>query len=148
MNIVLNRRLNTKYYVYILECADKSFYVGCTNNLEKRLLQHNGSKSGAHYTKIRRPVKLVYSEKYKNPNRSQKSMDAILQLTAALMPLNIVIVEELHDEGVVTLIATGESFVTGNPSFEGQITGKIVLVLENGEWKISEHTWPYKNKEN
>ncbi|MCH7883325.1 GIY-YIG nuclease family protein [Patescibacteria group bacterium] len=28
---------NVKYYVYILECADKSFYVGCTNNIEKRL---------------------------------------------------------------------------------------------------------------
>ncbi len=54
-----------KYYVYILECADKSLYVGCTNNLERRLKQHNNSKWGAHYTKIRRPVVLKYSEKYK-----------------------------------------------------------------------------------
>ena len=54
-----------KYYVYILECADESLYVGCTNNLEKRLKQHNNSKIGAHYTKIRRPVVLKYSEKYK-----------------------------------------------------------------------------------
>jgi len=53
------------YFVYILECADTSFYVGCTNNLEKRLKQHNESKSGAHYTKIRRPVKLLYSETFK-----------------------------------------------------------------------------------
>jgi putative endonuclease len=52
-------------FVYILECADKSLYVGCTNNLEKRLHQHNNSKQGAHYTKIRRPVVLLYSEKYK-----------------------------------------------------------------------------------
>jgi len=51
-----------KYYIYILKCADKSLYVGCTNNLEKRLLQHNESKYGAHYTKIRRPVELLYSE--------------------------------------------------------------------------------------
>ena len=50
------------HLVYILKCADKSLYVGCTNNLEKRLKQHNKSKSGAHYTKIRRPVTLVYSE--------------------------------------------------------------------------------------
>ena len=50
------------YFVYILKCADKSLYVGCTNDLEKRLKQHNGSKSGAHYTKIRRPVVLQYSE--------------------------------------------------------------------------------------
>ena len=52
------------YFVYILECADSSFYVGCTNNLEKRIKQHNESKWGAHYTKIRRPVKLLYFEKF------------------------------------------------------------------------------------
>lgn len=51
-----------KYYVYILECADKSLYVGCTNNMERRLDQHNNHKFGAHYTKIRRPVKLKYKE--------------------------------------------------------------------------------------
>lgn len=53
------------YFVYILKCADKSFYVGCTNNLEKRMMQHNNSKYGAHYTKIRRPVKLIHSETFK-----------------------------------------------------------------------------------
>ena len=52
-------------YVYILECADKSLYVGCTSDLEKRLRQHSSSKSGAHYTKIRRPIVLKYSEQYK-----------------------------------------------------------------------------------
>ena len=51
-------------YTYILECADKTLYVGCTNNLERRLLQHNKSKYGTHYTKIRRPIKLLYSEKF------------------------------------------------------------------------------------
>ncbi len=53
------------YSVYILECADKTLYVGSTNNLEKRVKQHNESKQGAHYTKIRRPVILKYSEKFK-----------------------------------------------------------------------------------
>lgn len=52
------------YFTYILECADNSLYVGCTNNLEKRLKEHNESKRGAHYTKIRRPVILKYSEKF------------------------------------------------------------------------------------
>ncbi|MSU60407.1 MAG: GIY-YIG nuclease family protein, partial [Candidatus Staskawiczbacteria bacterium] len=32
------------FFTYILECSDKSLYVGCTNNLEKRLKQHNESK--------------------------------------------------------------------------------------------------------
>ena len=53
------------YVVYVLKCADQSLYVGCTNNLEKRFKQHNDSKWGAHYTKIRRPVELVYSENFK-----------------------------------------------------------------------------------
>ncbi len=54
-----------KYFVYILECSDSTLYVGCTNNLEKRLKQHNESKGGAHYTKIRRPVVLKYFEEFK-----------------------------------------------------------------------------------
>ena len=53
------------FTVYILECADKTLYVGCTNDLEKRLNQHNNLKSGAHYTKIRRPVALRYTESFK-----------------------------------------------------------------------------------
>ncbi len=52
------------YFTYILECADTSLYVGCTNNLERRLVQHNESKQGAHYTKIRRPVVLKYTETF------------------------------------------------------------------------------------
>jgi len=54
-----------QYFIYILECADKSLYVGCTNNLERRIKQHNDSKWGAHYTKIRRPVELKYKEVFK-----------------------------------------------------------------------------------
>ncbi len=50
------------YSVYILLCADKTLYVGSTNNLKKRIHAHNHSKSGAHYTKIRRPVVFRYSE--------------------------------------------------------------------------------------
>jgi len=60
------------YSVYILECVDKSLYVGCTNDLERRLKQHNGSKRGAHYTKIRRPVRLVYSENFKTLVESRR----------------------------------------------------------------------------
>jgi putative endonuclease len=48
--------------VYILECSDKTLYCGWTNNLEKRLHEHNEGKNGAKYTRGRRPVKLVYQE--------------------------------------------------------------------------------------
>lgn len=52
------------HFVYILECSDHTLYVGCTNDLARRLKQHNNSKRGAHYTKIRRPVELKYSETF------------------------------------------------------------------------------------
>ncbi len=55
-----------KYYVYILECADGSFYTGIAIDLEKRIKQHNGLlKGGAIYTSNKRPVKLIYKEEYK-----------------------------------------------------------------------------------
>jgi putative endonuclease len=50
------------YVVYMLRCSDDTLYVGSTNDLEKRIHQHNNLKSGAHYTKIRRPVCIVYTE--------------------------------------------------------------------------------------
>lgn len=53
------------HFVYILKCADGTLYVGSTNDLAKRVVQHNTAKAGAHYTKIRRPVELVYSETVK-----------------------------------------------------------------------------------
>ncbi len=50
--------------MYILECADGSYYVGSTKDLEYRLSEHQEGK-GAKYTSHRLPVKLVYSEEYK-----------------------------------------------------------------------------------
>ncbi|MES2213592.1 MAG: GIY-YIG nuclease family protein [Patescibacteria group bacterium] len=60
------------YFVYILECSDSTLYVGSTPDLEKRLHAHNHLKSGAHYTKIRRPVVLKYSEKVSNFAEARK----------------------------------------------------------------------------
>lgn len=61
-----------KYFVYILSCADKTLYTGCTNNLAQRLHQHNHLKSGAHYTKIRRPVILVHSETFRTIGKARR----------------------------------------------------------------------------
>ena len=48
-------------WVYILECADKSFYTGSTIDLERRIAQHDDG-TGANYTRDRRPVRLVFAE--------------------------------------------------------------------------------------
>ena len=60
------------FHVYILQCADSSLYVGCTNDLERRLKQHNNEKSGAHYTKMRRPVMLVHKEEFETLSEGRK----------------------------------------------------------------------------
>ncbi len=49
------------YYVYILKCADDSFYTGVTNHLMKRLAEHNETGNKISYTSTRLPVELVYS---------------------------------------------------------------------------------------
>jgi putative endonuclease len=49
------------WFLYILECADGSFYTGITNDLEKRLLAHNEG-TASKYTRARTPVRIVYSE--------------------------------------------------------------------------------------
>ena len=51
------------WYVYIVKCADGSLYAGITTNLARRLEEHNCDNSmGARYTRVRRPVELVYHE--------------------------------------------------------------------------------------
>ena len=52
-----------KGYMYILECADGSYYTGSTNDLDWRLIEHQNGE-GANYTRKRLPVKLVYYEEY------------------------------------------------------------------------------------
>ena len=54
------------FHTYILECADGTLYTGSTNNIDRRLHQHNNLKSAAKYTRSRRPVHLVYSEKFES----------------------------------------------------------------------------------
>jgi len=56
------------YYVYILECADKTYYTGITSNLIERFESHKSGKYKDSYTSSRRPLKLVYSCEFTNPN--------------------------------------------------------------------------------
>jgi putative endonuclease len=57
--------------VYIAQCADDTLYTGIATDLERRIEEHNSSEKGAKYTRVRRPVRLVYSEEY--PDRSLAS---------------------------------------------------------------------------
>lgn len=68
-------------YVYIVECRDGTLYTGWTNNLEKRIQDHNCGR-GAKYTKSRRPVKLLYYEGFSTKNEAMRRERQIKRLSA------------------------------------------------------------------
>ena len=70
------------YFVYILRTSKNTLYVGQTNNLEKRLLEHKEKKGrGAKYIRGFADFKLVYTEKFKTRSGAMKREYAIKQLT-------------------------------------------------------------------
>ena len=75
------KKENESWVVYILECSDNTLYTGITNNLEKRLEQHNTGNDGAKYTRARRPVKCLYNEEQKNRSEATKREMAIKKLS-------------------------------------------------------------------
>ena len=58
--------------VYILECSDKSYYVGITNNIEKRVHEHNIGLNVSANTYSKRPVTLIWSNKFTSELESIK----------------------------------------------------------------------------
>lgn len=72
------------YFFYIVRCSDNSLYSGQTNNIENRIKEHNSSKSrSAKYTKIRRPVKLVYFEKFETIREAMRRERQVKKWTKA-----------------------------------------------------------------
>ena len=69
------------YYVYILRCADGTYYTGVTNDLQNRVEAHNSKKSGAKYTRSRRPVTLVYQKRHKDRSLAQQAEYRIRHLS-------------------------------------------------------------------
>ena len=70
-----------KFFVYIVECADGSYYTGYTTDIQRRLNEHNYSTRSAKYTRSRRPVKLIYSEEYNTLSEALKREHAIKKLS-------------------------------------------------------------------
>jgi len=58
INDLLEKKMIKDWYVYLLECKDKTYYCGITKNIQGRLNQHNAGM-GAKYTRGRKPVKLI-----------------------------------------------------------------------------------------
>jgi len=69
------------YFVYMVRCSDNTLYTGITTDLERRITEHNTSDKGAKYTKARRPVTLVYSEKHADRSSASKREFSIKKMT-------------------------------------------------------------------
>ena len=67
----LARLSKESWYVYILKCADDTYYTGITSNINRRIKEH-GTNKGAKYTKQRGPFRLVYKASFLNRSSASK----------------------------------------------------------------------------
>jgi len=58
------------YYVYILECSDRTFYVGISSNMERRLYEHKSGLNKETYTYSRRPIVLKWLQGFSDPQQA------------------------------------------------------------------------------
>ena len=59
-----------KYYVYILKCSDNSYYTGITNDIERRLNEHNFGLNKESYKYNKRPLELVFCTDFNDVNQA------------------------------------------------------------------------------
>ena len=69
-------------FTYILRCADGTLYTGWTNDLAKRLAAHNRG-TASRYTRVRRPVEMIYHESFATKEDAMRREYAIKQLSRA-----------------------------------------------------------------
>ena len=67
------------WHIYIVKCKDKTLYTGITNDIKKRINEHNRGK-GAKYTRGRGPVKLIYKESFRSKGKALSREYAIKSL--------------------------------------------------------------------
>jgi putative endonuclease len=68
------------FFCYMVECADGTFYTGWSTDPERRVKVHNAGR-GAKYTRMRRPVKLIYLEELPDKSSALKRERAIKKLS-------------------------------------------------------------------
>jgi len=73
--------VSADWLMYVVECADGSYYTGITTDITRRLHEHNHTKRGAKYTRARRPVGLIYCERYSDRSEASKAEAAFKKLT-------------------------------------------------------------------
>ena len=72
--------MDKKWFLYILRCADDTLYTGITDDIPRRMAQHNAGK-GAKYTRGRGPVELLYQEEFMNRGEASKREYQVHQMS-------------------------------------------------------------------
>lgn len=72
--------MERNWFVYILNCADGTLYTGITNDLDRRIKAHNAG-TASKYTRVRRPVSIVYSEEVETKGDALRRELQIKRLT-------------------------------------------------------------------
>jgi len=78
----LAKSKESSWCVYILKCSDNTYYTGISNNIKRRIQQHETNK-GAKYTKGRGPFSLVYQDKCKDRSDASRKECVIKKLPLA-----------------------------------------------------------------
>jgi len=74
----------------MVQCADETLYTGIAKDLKRRVKEHNESEKGAKYTRARRPVKLVYSEKFTDRSTASKREYEIKKKMTRMQKLKLI----------------------------------------------------------
>ena len=86
------------FSLYIVECADGTYYTGIATDVQRRILEHNGAKpKGARYTSARRPVALVYEAAFATRSEALKEEARIKRLTREQKQALITIARQLRN---------------------------------------------------
>ena len=84
------------WFVYIIKCADETLYTGITTDIQRRLSEQNSSDKWAKYTKMRRPVEMVFSQVCEDRSQASKLEYKIKKYTKQ-QKLTIIATKKLPD---------------------------------------------------
>lgn len=71
------------WFLYVVECADKTLYTGITTDVERRIEEHNKTSKGAKYTCARRPVRLLAAWEHEDRSAASSAECAFKRLSRA-----------------------------------------------------------------
>ena len=110
------------YFLYIIECKDKSLYTGITNDLDRRFNEHKNGMGG-HYTSSKEVVRILYTEKWEGePTETEEMIPAWYSIEK--LPYENMWVDDIH---WLPLVLNGKKI---NAAFNFNKTGDKIISMK------------------